>query len=88
VIRGAQLIHQNDEILEKGEIRKDGEVSLTEVEKDDDLENVIGIQMDEFNLEVVKESTKKIASWKLKSPLKYHNKKIKFKENLKSSINH
>jgi hypothetical protein len=62
-IGSTQLIFQKEVIFEKGKIRKVGETSLAEVDKDDDLENGDGIQMGEFNFEVVKESMEEITSW-------------------------
>jgi hypothetical protein len=40
------------------------------VDKDDDLENEVGIQMNKFNLKGVEESAEEITGWEHKSPLK------------------
>jgi hypothetical protein len=40
------------------------------VDKDDDLGNEVGIQMNKFNLKGVEESAEEITGWEHKSPLK------------------
>jgi hypothetical protein len=46
-------------VLEEGEVREDSKVALTEVDKDNNLEDGIGIEMDKLNLIVMKEDLRK-----------------------------
>jgi hypothetical protein len=45
-VGGAQLVLKEEIVFEKGEVGKDNEVSLVEMDKDSNLKNGIGIQMD------------------------------------------
>jgi hypothetical protein len=56
-------------VLEEGEVREDSKVALTEVDKDNNLEDGIGIEMDKLNLIVMKEDTEKITGKEAKSSL-------------------
>jgi ribosome-associated protein YbcJ (S4-like RNA binding protein) len=69
VVGGAQLVLQEKVVLEEGEVRKDGEVSVTEMDKNGDLKKGDVIQMDELNLEVVEEAAEEIAGREPKCPL-------------------
>jgi hypothetical protein len=63
------LVLQEKVVLEEGEVRKDDEVSVTEMDKNGDLKKGDVIQMDELNLEVVEEAAEEIAGREPKSPL-------------------
>jgi hypothetical protein len=66
---GAQLVLQKKIIFEQWEVGRNPQKSFTEVDKDCDLENGVGIQMDKFYLIMVQESTEEITSWKSKPTL-------------------
>jgi hypothetical protein len=57
---GARLILQEKEILEQRKVRRNSLESLIEMDKDGDLKNGIGIEMDQFDLIMVKESAEEI----------------------------
>jgi hypothetical protein len=64
-------------IFEQREIWRNPHEGFTQVDKNSNLENGVRVQMDEFNLVVIKESTEKIASREAKSVLEvgreHHN---------------
>jgi hypothetical protein len=77
VVGNTQLILQKEIIFEEHEIKRDCEVSLTEMDEISDLNNGIGIQMDEFDFEMVEETAEEVTAWEIKSPLEeslgHHN---------------
>jgi hypothetical protein len=46
----APLVFQEEIMLEKSKILKDGEISFTEMDKDGDLKNGVRVQVDKLNL--------------------------------------
>jgi hypothetical protein len=70
VVDNIQLILQEEIIFEKRKIRRDCEVSLTEMHKNGDLKNGIGIQMDEFDLEMMDLAVEEVTTGEPGSPLK------------------
>jgi hypothetical protein len=62
---GSRLIFEEEIIFEKRKTRKDGEVNLADMDENNNLNNRVGIQMDEFNLEMVKETTEDVTTGSL-----------------------
>jgi hypothetical protein len=56
-------------LFEDSEVRGDGKVNFAKMEKDDDLEDGIGAQVDKFDLVMMKKTAKKFAARKPKSLL-------------------
>jgi hypothetical protein len=54
---GAWLIFQEEIMLEKGKIWKDGEISCTKMDKDWHVENGVSVKMDELNLVKIEQAT-------------------------------
>jgi hypothetical protein len=69
-VSGAQLVFQEKIVLEQGKIGGNSKKCFTEMDEDGDLKIVIGIEMDQFDFIVIKESVKDIAGQKAKFVLK------------------
>jgi hypothetical protein len=61
-VGGTQLIFEEEIIFEKRETRKDGEVNLADMDENRNPKNGVGIQMDKFDLEMVKETTEEVTA--------------------------
>lgn len=55
--------HGGVEVAEKGEVGSDSEVGLTEVDKNGNLEDWVGFQMDELDLIPVEKPVEEVAGW-------------------------
>jgi hypothetical protein len=70
------LVFQEEVMFEKREIRKDDEISLTQMDKNDNLNDIVWIQMKQLDLVVVKKVVKEFAGGETESALEggeHHN---------------
>jgi hypothetical protein len=65
-----RLIFQEEIVFEDREIRKDGGISLAQVDKDGNLKDTVWIQMNQLDLVVMKKAAKEFACWETKPALK------------------
>jgi hypothetical protein len=76
-VSGTRLVFQEKVILEQRKIRRNAKKCFIEMDEDGDLKNGIGIEMVQFDLVVIKESTEEITSWEAESAFKeggkHHN---------------
>jgi hypothetical protein len=77
MVGSAQLVFQEEIVLEQGEIRRNPKISLTEVDKNSDQKNRVRVKMNQLNLVVVQKITKEITDWNTKHTLEeggeHHN---------------
>jgi hypothetical protein len=65
----AGLVFQKEVMFEQREIWKNGKICLTEVDKDSNLKDRIGMQMNQLDFVVMEKATKKFVGWEAKPTL-------------------
>jgi hypothetical protein len=69
LVSNARLIFQEEIMLEQRKVGVYGEISLAQIDQDDDLENGVRVEMDQLNLVVMQKTAEEFTGRETKSAL-------------------